>query len=331
MSKKITKLCAAVALAALVGVSAGVAACGTSKHPTAKITIEFNSETYVIEYMLYRNMYPQTVQHFIELADSGFYNDMIVHDYKASDWFSGGYSYNGQYPEYDSEKGEVVPKETDYDSSFKSSLMADYLDKNSKEQAYYNLVTAGIANGSFSASVYKGSIPDVDSNGDVKVSAEYALPTVIGEFSANGHRVEGNKGLTADYGTLKMFYYKKDVKSVFLKDSFGDIRYSTDYNYNCATSLFALQVANSSSYDASKYAVFGRLKNDKARDRLEDLTDAVDDYVTGLGSSATWKSSVATKVDKLDTYADDGSKDIDVTFSLTSKPIIIKSVKITKH
>ena len=326
MSKKIKKLFAAISLAALVGVSAGVSACGTSKHPTAKITIEFNNETYVIEYMLYRNMYPQTVQHFIELADSGFYNDMIVHDYKNSDWFSGGYSYNGYYTEYNSAEDKDETKQSNYSSSFTSSLMGDYLEYNNKEAAYYSLADKG----TFSASVYNGSIPDVDSNGNVKVSNAYALPTVIGEFSANNHRIEDDKGLTADYGTLKMFYYKKDIKSVFVKNSFDQVLYA-DYNYNCATSLFALQVDSYSSYSASNYAVFGKLKNDKAKDHFEDLLDAVDDYVTNLGSSSTWTTTVTTNVDKLDTYADDGGRDIEVSFTMTSMPIIIKSVKITKH
>lgn len=327
MSKKIKKLCAAVALAALVGVSAGVSACGTSKHPIAKITIEFNEETYVIEYMLYRNMYPKTVQHFIELADEGFYNDTIVHNYTGSDWFTGGYSYNGKYIEHNVTGEQVI--DTNYSTSFSSSAMADYLDNNNKESAYYDLANKG----TFSASVYKGSIPDFDDNGDVKVSSEYALPTVIGEFSANNHRIEDNKGLTADYGTLKMFYYRKDGDSVFVKNSFDQILYA-DYSYNCATSLFALQVSPSSSYNANNYAVFGKLKNDKAKDHLEDLTDAISDYVdyiSSLNSSTTWTTTVATKVDKLDTYADDGGRDIDQNFTMTSMPIIIRSVKITKH
>lgn len=325
MSKKIKKACLAMALAALVGVSAGATACGTSKHPTARITIEFNGETYVIDYMLYRNMYPQTVQHFIELADAGFYNNMIIHDYKSSDWVTGAYSYNGTVGEG---QDAIV---TDYAASYARSSMAEYLEDNCKEQAYYTLVTKGIIDGSFSASVYKGSIPDTDKEGNTVLSKEYALPTVIGEFSENGHKIEDDKGLTASYGTLKMVYYKKDVKSVFVEDSFGQVMYR-DYNYNCATSLFAMQVTESSSlYDSSKYAVFGQLKNDDAQDALEDLRNALSDYISDLGSSSSWSKSVSTQVDRLDTYADDGGSDIEVSFTMTSVPIIIKSVEITKH
>ena len=325
MSKKIKKLCVAAALAAIVGVSAGVSACGTSKHPNARITIEFNSKTYVLDYTLYRNMYPQTVQHFIELADANFYNDTIIHDYKLSDWFGGGYSYNVSEKVTD-ENGEVTYIPSDYLSAYShSGGMQNYLRVNSKEKEYYDLVTEGLKDGSFSASVYKSMT--YDSNLNYTVDIADALPTVIGEFSLNDHKIEGNKGLKASYGTLKMYYYNKDDKnSVYVKDSF-DATMPRNYEYNCATSLFAMQVNPSSSYDASKYAVFGQLKNEKAQDALEALTDAIEDY-RSKASSSTWTSNVQMFVDQEDTF---GSNNIDVTFTSLSVPIIVKSIKITKH
>ena len=322
MSKKINKLCLSLALAAVVGVSAGAAACGTSKHPNARITIEFNEKTYVIDYMLYRNMYPQTVQHFVELADSGFYNDIIVHNYTSSDWITGAYSYNAK----DATSGEVI---IDYSTAFTNSAMAEYLEKNCKEVEYYNLVNNGIAEGKFSASVYKRSV--YDGKGNEVVSASDALPTVIGEFSANGHKIEDDKGLAAEFGTLKMFYYSKDAGTkVTVKNSFDQIL-PRDYNYNCATSLFTIQAGDYTSFDASKYAVFGRLKNDNSKDNLQDLTDAITDYSNSLSSSSKWSTSVATKVDKEDKFADEGGRDIDQTFTMTTMPLIIRSVKITKY
>lgn len=325
MSKKIRKLCLSFALAALVGVSAGASACTVqSDHPNAKITISFNDETYEIEYTLYRNMYPQTVQHFIELADAGFYNNTIVHDYKSSDWVAGAYSYDNN--------------DTDgYQKAYSGSFMQQYLEHNCKEEAYYNLVSEGIKSGKFSASVFTKTI--YNTSGDETVHKDDALVTLIGEFSQNGHRIVDNKGLSASYGTLKMVYYKKDGKnSVWLKDSFDDIRYG-DYNYNCATSLFSMQMSNSTSYSADKYCVFAQLKNDKAKSRLEDLTDAIIDYTTDvLGSSGKFTTSVDTKVDKLDTkvgndgkFVGAGDIDVDVTFTMTSMPIIIKKVEITKY
>ena len=325
MSKKIKKACVAATLAALIGVSVGISACGKSNHPNARITVEFNNKTYVIDYMLYRNMYPQTVQHFIELADAGFYNNMIVHDYKSSDWVTGAYSYNAEY-------GEGANRtKSDYVSSFSGSALGGYLENNCKEEEYYNLATNGIKKGTFSASVYMDSIPETDNMGNAVLSREYALPTVIGEFSENKHVIEGDKGLTASYGTLKMVYYSKGVKSVFVKNSFDEVMYR-DYDKNCATSLFAMQVSTSSTlYSASKYAVFGQLKNDDAQEALKNLRNDIADYIEYLGSSSKWSTSVSTLVDRLDTYADAGGRDIEVSFTMISMPLIIRSVEITKY
>ena len=329
MSNKIKKACLAFALASLVGVSAGVSACGTSKHPNARITIEFKGETYVIDYILYRNMYPQTVQHFIELADEGFYDNTLIHDYKSTDWVTGAYSYNGEVETTD-DVGNVSMVASDYASAYSrgDSGMTQYLEANSKEKAYYDLVTEGIKNNKFSASVFTQT--NIDKNGNEIVSVDNALPTLIGEFSDNGHRIEDDKGLKATYGTLKMFYYKKEIKHVYVRDSFGVI-VPRDYGNNCATSLFSMQVATGTAYSVDKYAVFGQFKNDKAKEVMDDLKDAISDYTAELGATSKWSMSVKINVDREDKFADDSGRDIDTSFTVTSLPLIIRSIKITKH
>ncbi len=312
MSKKFKRVLLTLALASVVGVSASVSACTIkTKHPRAKITIEFNDETYDIEYTMYRNMYPQTVQHFIELADEGFYDNTIIHDYKSTDWFTGGYSYSDA-------------EDSGYSAAFTGSSLGDYLETNNKETAYYAL------SGSLSASVYKQLVYDGDSE---TVSGDDVLPTLIGEFSNNDHRID--KGaLTADFGTLKMYYYDKGDtnQKVAIKNSSGQIL-EHDYRYNCATSLFAIQTGESSSYTESKYCVFARLRNDKAKDKLNDLIDAIEDYVADNleSTNISFTKSVSTKVDNLDSFAKDGGQSISQTFTMTQKPIIIKSVEITKY
>ncbi len=316
MSKKIKNAGMTLALAAVSDVSAEDSACKVQpKHPNARITVEFNSEIYEIDYTLYRNMYPQTVQHFIELADSGFYNDTIVHDYKSSDWVAGAYGYDD---------AETVG----YVASYGRSAMAEYLENHCKEKEYYDTVTAGIKSGEFSASVFTKYI--YNDKGEEIVSVDDALPTLIGEFKDNGHKIEGDKGLTSTYGTLKMVYYKKDIKPVFVENSFGQIL-PRDYHNNCATSLFSLQVSNSTLYDSSKYAVFGQLKNDGAKDALEDLTDAISDYASSVSSNSKFTTTVATQVDKEDKFADEGGREIDASFTMVSMPLIIRKVVITKY
>ncbi|MDE5721181.1 MAG: peptidylprolyl isomerase [Clostridia bacterium] len=313
MSKKIKRVLISFALAAVVTVSAAASACTIkTKHPRAKITIEFNEETYEIEYTLYRNMYPQTVQHFIELADNGFYDNMIIHNYSSTDWYTGGYSY--------SDSGDM-----NYSAAYDSNAMREYLETFCKEEAYYDLA------GNLSASVYKQLRYDGDKE---IVSDEDVLPTLIGEFANNDHRIE--KGaLTADYGTLKMYYYDKGAdnhQKVAIVNSSDQIL-EHDYRYNCATSIFAIQTSESSSISESNYCVFARLRNDKAKNTLNSLADAVTDYISDnyTNTSRNFTTSVTTQVDNLDSFAGDGGQAMDATFSVTAKPIIIKSVKITKY
>lgn len=301
MSKKFKCAIATAALASLFTFSAvGLTACSSSDHPQATITISFNDVTYDIEYTLYRNMYPQTVQHFIELADEGFYNNMIVHDYKSSDLFTGAYSYNEE------------------DTTYTSSTFGEYLENNYKEEEYCKLFN----DGKLTPSVYKSV--SYDSKGNETVSAENALPTLIGEFTDNNHNIEKNP-LSAKVGALKMYYYDKgsDNEKVIIKN-WSDQVLTQDYKYNCATSVFAMQIG-SSSYNSSKYCVFAELKNDSARDKLDALIEAIDEYKES--ESSKFSTSIATYVDKLDTY----NPNIEVSFTMTSLPIIIKSVRLTKY
>lgn len=306
MSKKIKRAFITLALASTLTLSAALSACTIkTDHPQVKIIVSFLEEEYEIEYKLYRNMYPQTVQHFIELSDAGFYKDMIVHDYlDGRDWLSGAYSYS----EEDSEL-------------YVASSFSEYLEKNYKEEEYYAL----FENGKLSPSVY--SQPTYDNNNNLTVSKEDALPTLIGEFSNNNHSIKKGE-LNAEFGALKMFYFDKgdSQQKVTVKNWAGQV-FTQDYKYNCATSVFSMQVGGS-SYSKANYCVFGKIKNDNARDELNKLIDAIDEYRNEV-SSNKFETGVATRVDTLDTFAENG--ETEVTFTLTSKPIIIKSVKVTKY
>ena len=62
-----------------------------SKRPEISIRITFNGETYDLEYQLYRNMYPQTVAHYLELIDMDYFDGTVIHDYQSSRMVGGGY------------------------------------------------------------------------------------------------------------------------------------------------------------------------------------------------------------------------------------------------
>ncbi len=300
--KKLGRIVCAAALSGLVVAAPVFAGCSTS-HPEAKITVEFAGETYVLEYKLYRNMYPQTVQHFIELADNDFYDDTIIHNYQSDKWYGGGYDYNT-----DEERG--------YTASFEDGTesMLDYLEAQSKEYEY--AVLADPEAGKITPSVYRDFI-----DGDLS----QPLTTLIGEFSNNQHKIE-NGALTASYGCLRMFYTAKDVdgKRVYLDKQGSEKGVMGDYKYNSATSLFSIQVNSSTSSDSS-YCIFAVLQNS---DVLDALKDAVSEASSDVGST-NFSKEVSLYVDNFDEFV--GAQVNEVNYKLTATPIIIRTVEITKY
>ena len=289
----------------------GASACTIeTSHPRAEITYEFNGQTYEVSYTLYRNMYPHTVRHFIELAENNFYDDTVIHNYTSNDWFTGGYGYD----------------EDEYAAlSDNASQMTEYLENYSKEDAYMKLFNEG----KLTPSVYatRGYKDDKEI-----VDAADALPTVMGEFYENIHQEIEKGALSAEYGSLKMFYYeKKSAQKIYVTPTSDQI-IMADYKTNCATSLFALQTGTSSSYNANNYTVFARLDS---TDEFDDFVDAVRAYITDNhgGTASNFYSSTSVRVDNLDDFSNKSEEDKgkSVDFNVPKTPIIIRSVKITQY
>ena len=166
--RKIKYAAAGVAVAAVVGVTAALSGCTIETgRPRARITVEFNGTEYVIDFELYRDMYPQTVRHFIELADEGFYDDTVIHDYTSNDIYGGGYK-------YDQEK---------YEESIGGGSPEDYLDDSEiyLEDDYYALATR--EDSPITPSVFDDAGYTYDDEGEdaVLVPKEgEALPTLYG-------------------------------------------------------------------------------------------------------------------------------------------------------
>lgn len=313
--KKLRRIVASAALVGACAVVPVLAGCNTS-HPEAKITVEFRGTEYVLQYKMYRNMYPQTVQHFIELADNGFYENTIIHNYTTTAWYTGGYDYISEYP-----AGEtVVEGKTYYEQAYAEGKESfrDYLEASSKEKEYAEL--AAPEAGKITPSVYKNFI-----NGNYS----QPLNTLIGEFSNNQHKIE--KGaLKTSYGCLTMYYSNKsgfdEVKNarIYMDKQGSPKGVIGEYKYNSATSLFSVRISKTET-TSSDACVFAVLKNSEV---LDDLTKAVSDYRTSIGSSK-FSQSVNLYVDNYDEYI--GANKNEVTYAATSSPIIIKSVKITKY
>lgn len=310
LKKLIKKLIIAATLVCMTGVAAlSAAACNVeTDHPQVNISVEFNGNTYDLEYVLYRNMYPNTVRHFMELTEAGYYNNMLIHDYRANDWFSGGYSYD----------------ESAYNASAEINAYTDYLESHSKEQEYMDLFNGG----TLTPTVYSGSV--FDQNHNPQLDKDSALPTLIGEYSNNIKQVIEKGALTAEQGTLKMFYYEKQsTGKVNVTPTSDQTIWNADYKNNCATSLFSMQVGTSSVYAEQNYCVFGKMSNTTA---LTELIDAVADYYDS-DSSANSVSVTDVSVDNLvETFSTETEdKGTEVDFTLPALPIIIKTIKITKY
>ena len=306
MKSKIFKKIALCFASALIACSVGaIAGCKPeTDHPEVRITYEFNGKAYNVDYKLYRNMYPHTVRHFIELTEEGFYDNMIIHDYQSSDWFTGAYSYDK-----DGYAAKVENKEQ----------MAEYfyspaLNGYSKEDAYSQLAADKL-----SVSVYG----NVDADG--KVIEDTKLPTVMGEFYNNINQVIEKGALTADYGCLKMYHYAQESseanRKVYVTPTDDQIILA-DYKNNCATSVFALQTGVSSSYTEKNYAVFAQLKDTEA---FDDLVAAVKDYISDNHSGTA--SAFYTVVEEVGV---DGNA-TEVNFNVPKQPITVNSVKVTKY
>lgn len=293
MKKTLKRIAMAVAAAAVLTAVPFMSGCESS-HPEAVITISYDGTEYELNYKLYRNMYPQTIRHFIELTESGFYNNTIIHNYSGSSYmYGGGYSYADTY-EDDYEEGELG--------------MLDYFETNSKEQAYYNLFTSGI----FTPSVYRRFI---DGN------YIEPLPTVIGEVGET-HPIK-HGALTGSFGALRMYYSDKSFDddfddTVYLdKDGNDDGVIMADYEQHSATSLFSIQTSSSSG--SSDYCIFGQL--------IE--TQALTDLISAIESDTVTVSDVP--IDTRDVLLGEADVANFEDFTVTALPIIVVSVEITRY
>ncbi len=288
-----TKFMTAAAIVAMAFGIGGAAACNMqTDHPEVRISVEFNGGTYDLYYTLYRNMYPTTVGHFITLAENGIYNDMLVHDTsRSTDWISGGYKYDA----------------ADFSAKAEANALADYLQEHSVETSYMELFNAGKLN-----------------TGAYNYTDRSMLPTLVGEFSKNSSPEIENGKPTAQTGSLKMYYYEKKTTEKVLSDFGQGELFQRDYKYNCATSLFAMQIENGNTLSGEYYCVFGRLNN---LDALQSLKDAIADY-DGASTTVTGVS-VDNDVEIYSPNVED--KGITQSFKMYSQPLVIRSVTVTKY
>ena len=296
MSKKIFKkiACSALAAVSVFGCAASFTACKTS-NPEVKMQIEFNGETYTLKYKLYRKIAPKTVEHFMWLADNGYYDGLCIHDYdaKALKMYTGAFSATA-----DKEDGLQY--------------------KN-----YYETVRELALTDEFPHSVW---------NDKGKTDPTY---TLYGEFwgdSEEGNRFKVENGnLKQTFGSLTMFYedissYDVSLNSVWIERASDDKMDSKVYKYNSATSQFFISLSTGQT-SSNMYCTFATLKNDSV---LEEFQEDLAEYIeNNYDEDESFTTSRTVTVNRDDAFV--GDYGIQKTYDVPKEPIIIKYVKVSKY
>ena len=237
--KKIFKkmICGVLAAVSVFGCAATLTACETA-NPEVEITVEFNGETYTLDYVLYRSTAPQTVQHFLWLADNGYYDGLCVHDYDATS----GRLYTGAYSAADSASGLVYKKYFDTIKGYKNYgdfPVSVWLDKEQNTPSY----------------TLKGEFAD----NDVVVESG-ALSETFGSLTMYY------------YGISEDSIAEKDV---YMLRADGNSASKCDYQYNYTTSMFYISLSATAKTN-NAYCTFATLSSDSTSE-LMDLQDAIKD------------------------------------------------------
>lgn len=301
MFKKTLKkiACSALAITSVVACAGTFTACETA-HPEVRIELQFNKKTYTLDYQLYRNIAPSTTNHFMWLVENGYYNNLCVHNYDATNqrMYTGGYS-------------ATTAADDDDGLIYKS---------------YYTEVAKYVANA-------KTAFPATVWLNDNKTNPTY---TVYGEFEDNGFKVE-NGDIDQTFGSLTMYYNKKDttesIYTPYLKSDKQDEVALRKYSTNSATSLFYISLYEE-ALDNSAYCTFATLDEDSV-EMLQEFKSDLEEFIKANhsenedGETNSFTSAKSVAVDQDDRFV--GEKDTKITFNIPKTSIIIKSITVTKY
>ena len=81
--KTVKRIVALVSTAALSAAALVMFAGCTTRHPQVTITYRINGAASEVDYPLSRNDSPKTVQRFIDLAYTGYQDQLCIHEYKS--------------------------------------------------------------------------------------------------------------------------------------------------------------------------------------------------------------------------------------------------------
>ena len=206
MFKKTRRFLSCALAACSVMVCAGTLTACETNNPEVEMQIEFNDETYTLNYTMSRKVTPNTVKHFLCLAEGGFYDNTVIHDYNADSLKM----YGGLY-DYVTEEGK------------------DYYSQDKSYKAYFEA-----HKDTFTSSVF------------LTKGEESPLSTLYGEFKSNGYEVKKGTLSESFGSLVMYYNNKNTEENIYVKRVDGDGYSSRQYEYNSATSMFYVNLATSS-------------------------------------------------------------------------------------
>ena len=297
MSKRMMKKAISLSLATLACAASVATFTGCkSARPEVKMEISFNGNVYEVQYVLYRQIAPSTVAHFMTLVEHKYYDGLCIHDYDAS----ANRMYTGAY-KYDTAAAENV-----------NGLVY---------QKYYDIVKE-----------YK-EFPTTVWTGKKGEEGSKALYTLYGEFEANHYSVKKGSLLSQTFGSLTMYYTDKgDVeKEAIYVNPINTNEWERYYEYeqNSATSQFFISLNTTSKKD-SAYCTFATPTED-GKDELEDLMEDIQEYIEEHHSDDDdeFVKDVTVDINRDDAFA--ANEEQVTTYDVPKMPIVINSIKVTKY
>ena len=290
---KIAKLVSVIAAALLVlAMSFAFVGCET-KHPEISVKISFNEETYELEYKLYRNMYPQTVAHYLELIDMKHFDGTVIHDYRSDRMVGGAYYYDGE---------DVVDDlvEKDYDAATKDE------------------------NGNV-------TLKNVSVWADADKTTAYN--TLYGEFQKNAFEIKNNGLTNTLGAIGTYYYTPANTsQKVYIQRNENKEMDTRSYCYNATTSMFYLYTGSSGTDTAyCTFGVLNGKKYEEKFQELLDAIEAYTlDVLNGGDEEGTEVFTTEEQMTIEDEYWAESSYE-DVSFSIPRAKIVIEQVKVLKY
>lgn len=288
----------AIATVSVVGGAFAFTAC-TTNNPEVEMRIAFNGTTYTLEYKLYRKLAPNTVNHFLALVENGYYNkqdgqNICIHDYTDTKWYTGGYSYNAN----SEENGGLSYR--DYFGIVSAYSNKDFVSvwkDTAKTMPTYTLY---------------GEFPD---NGMEMAKGSFLSPT----FGSLAMYYE-DKGDNAD--AFDVYVERVDGNGI------RKIKYET----NSATSMFSINLSSSST-DKS-HCTFATLQEssvDELKSLQDAVSKYIKNNFSGEDEEGAegFTEAVEVSYGQGDPFIENAG--LTVEYDVPTTPIIIKSIKVLKY